>query len=95
MKMDRDGSGCITIDEVEDLLHETYGFPPLEDEVNLFMKSFDLNGDGKIDEAEMFAGMLGMCMMAPMSRERLCTDQCHIECWRAREETSLNPHANR
>ena len=46
-KMDKDGSGAITVDEVEDLLHETYGFPPLEDEVTLFMQSFDLNGDGK------------------------------------------------
>ena len=47
-KMDKDGSGAITVDEVEDLLHETYGFPPLEDEVTLFMQSFDLNGDGKV-----------------------------------------------
>lgn len=42
-RMDRDGSGAITADEVEDLLHETYGFPPLEEEVAFFMKEFDLN----------------------------------------------------
>ena len=48
MKMDKDGSGCITPDEVEDLLLETYGFPPLEDEVAMFMTEFDLNGDGKV-----------------------------------------------
>ena len=29
-KMDKDNSGGITPDEVEDLLHTTYGFPPLE-----------------------------------------------------------------
>ena len=46
--MDRDGSGAITLDEVEDLLHETYGFPPLEEEVNMFMQRFDTNHDGKV-----------------------------------------------
>jgi Ca2+-binding EF-hand superfamily protein len=37
-KMDKDGSMTITAEEVEDLLHETYGFPPLEEEVVLFME---------------------------------------------------------
>jgi len=56
--MDKDGSGFITPDEVEDLLFETYGFPPLEEEVEskhkifitclVFMKEFDLNQDGKV-----------------------------------------------
>ena len=32
-KIDRDGSGYITSNEVEDLLFDTYGFPPLEEEV--------------------------------------------------------------
>jgi Ca2+-binding EF-hand superfamily protein len=32
-KVDRDNSGYITSNEVEDLLFETYGFPPLEEEV--------------------------------------------------------------
>ena len=41
--MDKDGSQTITPDEVEDLLYETYGFPPLEDEVAMFMAEFDLN----------------------------------------------------
>ena len=41
--MDKDGSGFITPDEVEELLFETYGFPPLDEEVTLFMKEFDLN----------------------------------------------------
>ena len=47
-KLDKDGSGAITPDEVEDLLFETYGFPPLEQEVELFMQEFDLNKDGKV-----------------------------------------------
>ena len=47
-KIDKDGSGTISHDEVEDLLHETYGFPPLEDEVRMFMTNFDLNKDGRI-----------------------------------------------
>ncbi len=32
-KCDKDGSGFITPNEVEELLFETYGFPPLEEEV--------------------------------------------------------------
>ena len=46
--MDKDGSGGITPDEVEDLLFQTYGFPPLENEVEMFMEKFDLNQDGKV-----------------------------------------------
>ena len=37
LRVDRDGSGAITPDEVEELLYETYGFPPLEQEVGMFM----------------------------------------------------------
>ena len=48
LKMDKDGSGGITPDEVEDLLFQTYGFPPLEQEVEMFMEKFDLNQDGKV-----------------------------------------------
>ena len=47
-RVDRDNSGSITPDEVEELLTETYGFPPLEDEVKLFMEEFDLNQDGRV-----------------------------------------------
>ena len=36
------------------------------------MEKFDLDGDGKIDEAEMLAGVAAL--MAPASRERLCND---------------------
>ena len=52
LRMDKDGSGAITPDEVEDLLYETYGFPPLEEEVDMFMKEFDLNNDGKVTMEE-------------------------------------------
>jgi EF-hand domain pair len=37
-RVDKDHSGYVTSDEVENLLFETYGFPPLEDEVKLFME---------------------------------------------------------
>ena len=56
-KVDKDGSGAITPDEVEELLFETYGFPPLEDEVQLFMDEFDLNHDGKVTWDEFLASM--------------------------------------
>ena len=51
-KVDKDKSGFITPNEVEDLLFETYGFPPLEEEVDLFMQEFDLNQDGKVSWEE-------------------------------------------
>ena len=56
-KLDKDGSGFITPDEVEDLLFETYGFPPIEEEVELFMKEFDLNEDGKVSWEEFTLSM--------------------------------------
>ena len=56
-KLDKDGSGFITPDEAEDLLFETYGFPPMEEEVNLFMKEFDINEDGKVSWEEFVASM--------------------------------------
>ena len=51
-KFDKDGSGFITPDEVEELLYHVYGFPPLEEEVKLFIDTFDLNSDGKISYEE-------------------------------------------
>ena len=39
------------------MLFETYGFPPLEDEVDLFMKEFDVNQDGKVSWEEFRASM--------------------------------------
>jgi Ca2+-binding EF-hand superfamily protein len=56
-RIDRDGSGFITADEVETLLFETYGFPPLEDEVGMFMEEFDTNKDGKISWEEFQAAL--------------------------------------
>ncbi len=51
-RMDKDRSGFIEAAEIEDLLHETYGFPPLEEEVSLFMTQFDQNKDGKVSLEE-------------------------------------------
>ena len=59
-KVDKDGSGYITPNEVEDLLFETYGFPPLEEEVDLFMKEFDLNQDGKVSWEEFTSSLRRM-----------------------------------
>jgi len=56
-RIDVDNSGFISRDEVEQLLFETYGFPPLEDEVTLFMEEFDSNQDGKISWEEFQAAL--------------------------------------
>ena len=54
-KVDRDNSGFITPNEVEELLYEAYGYPALDEEVELFMKEFDANADGKVSMAEFKA----------------------------------------
>ena len=59
-KVDKDGSGTITPDEVEDLLTETYGFPPLEEEVKMFMEEFDLNQDGRVTLDEFKSALVRM-----------------------------------
>ena len=58
--MDKDNNGSITPDEVEDLLTETYGFPPLEDEVKMFMDEFDLNQDGRVTLEEFKSALIRM-----------------------------------
>ena len=59
-RVDKDGSGTITPDEVEELLTETYGFPPLEEEVEMFMTEFDLNQDGKVTLEEFKSALTRM-----------------------------------
>ena len=51
-KVDKDNSGCITPLEVEELLYETYGYPALEEEVQMFMEIFDENKDNKVSLTE-------------------------------------------
>ena len=35
-KVDHEATGCITSDQVEELLYETYGYPALEEEIKMF-----------------------------------------------------------
>jgi Ca2+-binding EF-hand superfamily protein len=51
-RLDVDRSGYIEAGEIENLLFDTYGFPPLEDEVKLFMDEFDANKDGRVSWEE-------------------------------------------
>lgn len=59
-KVDRDGSGYITPNEVEELLYETYGYPALEEEIKMFMEDFDANHDGKVSKEEFKAALTRM-----------------------------------
>lgn len=59
-RVDKDKSGTITPDEVEELLTETYGFPPLEEEVKMFMEEFDLNNDGRVTMDEFKSALTRM-----------------------------------
>jgi hypothetical protein len=56
-KVDKDQSGYITQNEVEELLYETYGYPALEEEVKMFMEDFDANHDGKVSLEEFKAAL--------------------------------------
>ena len=47
-RVDKDSSGAITKNEIEELLYETYGYPALEEEIAMFMEDFDANSDGKV-----------------------------------------------
>ena len=51
-RVDRDNSGYITSNEVEELLYETYGYPALEEEIKMFMEEFDANQDGRVSMEE-------------------------------------------
>ena len=59
-RVDRDNSGYITSNEVEELLYETYGYPALEEEIKMFMEEFDSNHDGKISLEEFKSALLKM-----------------------------------
>ena len=63
---------------MENLLYHVYGFPPLEQEVKLFVEAFDLNADGKISFEEFKAVL---CKL----RER-----CKSESSKATEYKSYN-----
>ena len=51
-RLDRDHSGYIELGEIRTLLEATYGMPPLEEEVQMFMLHFDENKDGRISWTE-------------------------------------------
>ena len=59
-RVDRDSSGFITSNEVEELLYETYGYPALEEEIKLLMDEFDANQDGKVSLEEFKAALIRM-----------------------------------
>ena len=59
-RVDKDSSGFITSNEVEELLYETFGYPALEDEIKLFMDEFDANNDGKVSLEEFKAALTRM-----------------------------------
>ena len=59
-RVDKDNSGFITSNEVEELLYETFGYPALEDEIKMFMDEFDANNDGKVSLEEFKAALTRM-----------------------------------
>ena len=59
-RVDKDNSGFITSNEVEELLYETFGYPALEEEIKMFMEEFDTNNDGKVSLEEFKATLTKM-----------------------------------
>merc|ERR1712086_837113 len=59
-RVDKDNSGFITSNEVEELLYETFGYPALEEEIKMFMEGFDTNNDGKVSLEEFKATLTKM-----------------------------------
>ena len=59
-RVDKDSSGYITSNEVEELLYETFGYPALEEEIKMFMEEFDSNNDGKVSLEEFKAALTKM-----------------------------------
>ena len=59
-RVDKDKSGYITSNEVEELLYETYGYPALEEEIKMFMEDFDGNNDGKVSLEEFKSALTRM-----------------------------------
>ena len=69
-KFDKDNSGTISKTEVEEFLFETYGFPPIQAEVDLFMEEFDVNWDGKISWTEFVEAVDWIKKRMDMKAER-------------------------
>ena len=59
-RVDKDNSGFITSNEVEELLYETFGYPALEEEIKMFMDEFDANNDGKVSLEEFKVALTRM-----------------------------------
>ena len=85
-RVDRDSSGFITSNEVEELLYETYGYPALEEEIKLFMDEFDANNDGKPHgsrdvNAHAIGGTRGRCRDGDLRGARNYHVRLARDCW--------------
>ena len=78
-KCDRDGSGYISVDEVEEMLFECYGFPPLEQEVKLFMDAFDLNKDGRVTLDEFKSVLIHIKETCKKDTKKACEYTSHLK----------------
>ena len=56
-RVDTDGSGFITVDEISVLLREALNRTPTDYQVRSFLAFFDSNADGKISWEEFKAGL--------------------------------------
>ena len=56
-RIDVDGSGFITMDEIATLLNDVFGTAPSDYQIQNFLGYFDANRDGKISLTEFQAGL--------------------------------------
>ena len=78
-KVDKDKSGYITPNEVEELLFETYGYPALEEEIKMFMEDFDSNHDGKVSLEEFKTALCRMRDILKGKNNAGCEYTSHVK----------------
>ena len=59
-KVDKNNTGYLSNDQVEELLFETYGYPALEEEVTMFMDDFSHHHQGTVSFDQFTAALSRM-----------------------------------
>jgi EF-hand domain pair len=94
-EIDKDHSGYIERDEIEDLMRKTYGLDPLEIEVELFMQEFDSNHDGKISWQEFEESLDRIISDLENKAKKASLNKSHEELKFKRRKhirSEINPH---
>mgnify|MGYP006280924461 CR=1 FL=1 len=92
-RIDKDSSGYIEVGEVWNLLKETYGMDPLEEEVEMFMQEFDTNQDGRISWEE-FCGALRRLISSLEEKSKKASEVKSFEDWNFMRRKHIRPQGH-